>query len=231
MELPTREMLCSCKLFYDTGDDDYPYCFCGSGFLIRFRDIIYLVTLRHCVDPARYTRVCVPVDPCDHSNRDLLAFDLVSTPKGDPQQDVGKNYADLLLFRSVAPDISRPVFEIASDTLLNPLSSGVTRVFVRGFPSDINEIDFDQHKIKTRAFFSEGFSESIKNDAVAEHCYSLRINKPREISSTQGMSGCPVFALDPRSHTKLLGVVYQGGTGDTISFIGIEVLFSMLKRL
>ena len=235
-ELPA--LACSRVLLLEHDFEDFPYSPGGSGFLVLYRACLFLVTASHCLDnnKADATSVCIP----DGSGgRDFLTFDRLSRVQADHSDD--SDFADLGILRIRANTISgnqlrnlRP-FPISERTIVMPEDPAIQAMVTRGYPKELNPVDYDNHRIAQRALTVVG--EYDGPDTDQSHIWVMRYGKPGQRlpgTTGDGMSGSPVFAVIPnaRNSVRFAGTVIRGGhTSGLWRVVSPCVLWSALRNL
>lgn len=227
-------------LLLETGVEEFPYHPGGSCFLIVYHGCLLLVTASHCLENNKAD----PNDVCvlDGSGTDtLLTFDRISRGKPNPDIPEDIDHADFAIFRVRQNTVSGTQlrqlhpFPLSERTLIQPESSSV-RIFVtRGYPIDMNPVDYDNHKIPQKSLTLDGRYDGP--DQTQKHLWILRYGKCGEpiangATNGNGMSGSPVLAFNGTKLPRFAGVILRGGHTSGIWRVASPfVLWSALRDL
>jgi hypothetical protein len=229
---------CAKPLLFDTGLEDFPYAAGGSSFLILHRACLLLVTADHCLrnNRTKPSEVLV-LDASD--GRTFLTFDRVSVGKRSDDDEV--DFVDFAIFRirqdTVNPDQLRRLhpFPISERTIIKPDDPRVRGLVARGFPLDLNAIDYEQQRIPQVSVTTPGVVESP--DPSQAHMFIMRYaahgTPVRHDTDGNGVSGGVVLAaVDEEPQVRLAGMVIRGGrTSGIWRFQSVRVLWSALRDL
>jgi hypothetical protein len=197
-------------------DESNCYWLAGSCFLAGLRERLFIVTARHVasnVDADELRVLAMPPD-CEflpiRSGCSAIPFD-----QFDP------DYADLSAFEVDTPLLSPQALEAMSILRLGehdrqgmdsaPLGS---RLIVRGYPWDLNNIDYETGRIQLQALQATG---SLAGCAPMQGCHTLNLDDPSAVDNLQLMSGSVIMAI-PDDHQinpvpRLAGMAVRGGNG------------------
>ncbi len=233
-----NELLRSTRpIFYDTGDEDWPYAYSGTCFPVRFRKTLYVVSADHCfknfgIEP-KQTMYLTPGDP-----RMAFGFDLQIRAESPSAKD--PKHKDQVILRVASSthnqrDIDKVVAVDLSDRRNSrlPTSSNLKDIVLRGYPWDCpaHGIDYTEEVIRHQAYTTNGcFSTEPSGFA---YCYYVSLMSPvPDGMKPNGMSGSPIYGITHAGQAVFCGMVieYNSRTRDYLA-VGPEVLVNTLLKL
>jgi hypothetical protein len=219
------------RLIFENNVPGFEYSARGSAFLCRYHGEDFAVTARHNLKDfsAGAVRIqfrqdggdFVPIeaqvnivvcDKEDSSWTDLAVFSLAR-----PMYCDGKFGAELPYLISNQSAIWRPAIEDG-------------RLITRGFPTPLNQIDWDAKKIRQQAAIVEADYDC---PSLMDHCSQIKFRDVSMCDTLDGMSGAPVFWLGsskPCEH-RFAGILIRAGHKSKIGhFINANVVLALLDR-
>ena len=182
-------------VLFEQEDADFPYWGKGSSFLLANSNHYYWITANHVITKMGGTADMLRIFPADGS-RISLPFNesYLINHEGLDDEDYKDIYAlriDLSEFEEngdaplTAQDIEEGMLSAEKLTLNDEL-------WIIGYPSESNFIDFDSCSIKnTRSVIRATY----QGDSLSQHCHTAKIETTINLSSYDGLSGSPVFFL------------------------------------
>lgn len=224
-------------VIFEQNHQEFCYWGKGSSFLIANADNYYWVTASHVLKNMGGSVDSVRIFPSDNS-RISLPFNEKYTVKADSSN--GDDYKDILILR-----IDLHEFDSSGDTPLiaQDLEQGVLgaehlqeddELWVIGYPSESNFIDYDSRAIKnTRSVVRAVY----KGRGYSDHCHKLIINTSLKLESLDGLSGSPVFHMKSKKlngqladYPLLVGMLLRGTASSGIAhFVSSSVIAEMVR--
>jgi hypothetical protein len=223
-------MKCAKPLIFENKDEEFTYSFAGTCFLASFESRHYAITARHCIQSHNYKSARIRLEPGnltflqmvgvyypngkDYDLYDLAAYEIDS--RGIPSAEVVRaHFLDLDYYSKM------PVDFLTSDSILA----------LRGCPSEINQVDYEDNVIRTKEFATDGFYDG---PAEEKGCSRIRFINLESIESLDGLSGSPVFNLNEIEEKQyshfFAGVFIRGTKGSLLGrFINAEVVYAFLN--
>ena len=221
--------------------EDYPYWTKGTCFIVDYEGQLFVVTAKHVIENQ--------MKQCPNPERLLDQVRIVYDEKSknffplcrylrDESDEHIKDLAILKVANEILKDEDKPFIKSLKlqnlDNLIRcPLSiSPNSLLIVRGYPSQISSVDYEQCKIQTKAFVIHARLSGSRE----KYLYMLNwLPKDIEIIEEElqdkfdpdGMSGSPVFSCKDFS---LAGVLILG-TRRNGNFISARILYRMLKQI
>jgi len=205
---------CTRPLLFATGEEEYEYACGGTCFIVRYKDMHFVVTAKHCLTnsgfaPGAVRILAYPDDPEFLPLSEYSAFRSLPGQDQAPETDVAafqipkecaQQYDQERLRAYSFPDLDKcPII-------------GATRLICRGYPSELSAVNYDAKEISSQAFVVEAIRTN--NNSLPE-CEQLQFIDRSAIKSPNGMSGSPVFeVLQDEGLTKavrLAGLLLRGG--------------------
>jgi hypothetical protein len=224
-------------ILYETNIEKYPYAYAGTCFPIKWKNILYIITAKHCIKNHKISEEDI-LYPNPNDSRDFLAFNekyFIEITSKDREID------DVVILKVAATEdfskddiINFDVIDISKENNITILRNELVEdLFLRGYPFELDshEILYDEDIIRQRAYTTNGFKK-IKRSNLYEHCYNISFIEPiPEGISPNGMSGSPIFALK-NNRLVFCGMVtkFNEITKDYL-IIGAEVIKCYLERI
>jgi hypothetical protein len=216
-------------LIFDSGVEGYDYGISGTCFLARFRGRKLVITAKHCLKGSDGNDVRIARDSETNS---FLPLKQMHKVEGD------SDYCDLVVLEA-APELlsyeesSRiPYLDLDQ---LKPRTRNIpvgTRLVLPCFPKDLNEVDYDRFVIHEQRYMPAGTFTGRTSDPGI---FGITFGELSQVSSIDGMSGCPVFSIEEHSNLHYFGfagMVIRGSvTSLSARFIASEVIFQALGKL
>jgi hypothetical protein len=182
-------------VLFEQEHPDFPYWGKGSSFLLANSNHYYWITANHVITKMGGAADMLRIFPADDS-RISLPFNenYLINHEGLDDEDYKDIYAlriDLSEFEEngdaplTAQDIEAGMLSAENLTLNDEL-------WIIGYPSESNSIDFDSCSIKnTRSVIRATY----QGNSLSQHCHTAKIETSIDLSSYDGLSGSPVFFL------------------------------------
>ena len=224
-------------VIFEHADEAFPYWGKGSSMLLADSKHYYWVTAAHVLKNMRGTVDALRIFPSDES-RISLPFDEQYTIKPDRSDD--DDYRDIFVLRinSAAFDASGDSPLTAQDVqhgLLPAEDLAVGSVlWIIGYPAERNQIDYEMARIKN----SRAVIRAIYlGPNSADHCHAAKISTSIRLESFDGLSGSPVFYLQPAKHgeeevliARLVGMLIRGtASSELVHFISAKVIGRLIQ--
>lgn len=223
-------------VLFEHTDSDYPYWGKGTSLLVATAQSNYWVTAQHVLKNSGGRVDALRIFPTDWSRISLPFNEQYEIPSDNLDDD----YKDILIVRV---DLER--FKKSGDAPLvaqdvdvgflapEQLAIG-SELLIIGYPSESNWIDYDEQKIKSNRSLIKARYEGLGH---SEHCHQLHFDTSLNISNFDGLSGSPVFVLQPRKlagqdclFPMLVGVLIRGTAESQIGyFISALVIKEMIR--
>lgn len=184
-------------VIFEHDDSNYPYWGKGSSFLVANAKHYFWVTAEHVIKNLGGRAEALRIFPSDNS-RISLPFNEQYAIKKDGGDD--EEYKDLYVLRinlsefDATGDLPLTAQDVETGLLPAEKLAVDDELWIIGYPAESNFIDVEARAIKNtrsviRAIY-KGYSRS-------EHCHTARIETSISLSSFDGLSGSPVFCLQP----------------------------------
>ncbi len=207
----------------------------GSSFLIATSKNYYWVTAAHVLANIGGDPKSLRIFPSDNSIISLPFNEQYTINKGltddDDHKDIFMLRIDLTDFDSsgdaplIAQDIEQgilPAEQLEPDDEL----------WVIGYPSESNFIDYDNREIKnTRSVLRAIY----QGRSISDHCHKLIIDSSIKLESYDGLSGCPVFHMkqlnsNEQAKTLLVGMLLRGtALSGIVHFVSSSVIVNIIN--
>ena len=213
-------------LLFESEDADFPYFCGGTCFAAIYRQQLYLLTARHCIEEQR-ADPCIP-GPDKRIFPIRQNFNVLPTPKDDVWTDIccfttySSEYWPALEPNHVISIDELQTLEIDAD----PFSALV----IKGYPHFLTEVD--ANKIVRKAGMHIGLYGGMASES---NCHIVDNLSP-PITEPNGLSGSPVLKIDclpgGNCFPTLLGMVVRGGKDcQILHFIGVNVILKVILQL
>jgi hypothetical protein len=218
------------QMMFENALEGFEYTGRGTCFLCRYRGVDFAVTAKHVIRGYSPDQIRIAFH---QSSRSFAPHNSQVTIADAGFEDT--DWADLAIFpleRSHYDDTAfgeEPPYLIpASSALWRPPHGG--HFIMRGFPHDLNAIDYDRAVIRQQAVQIE--ADHVAASSMA-HCHEIAFRDISMCTTLDGLSGTPVFWLGagpPHEH-RLAGVLvratHSSGRGH---FIHASVLVTALDK-
>lgn len=215
-------------MLWDNGD--YPGIL-GTCSPIWYKQRMYLLTAKHSIQNSDVSNLSYLVD---FERKECLLLDSFNSIN---LNKISKSRTDDFVMILVKDENSLGIrrdwaFDIENDKI--SYKSDIIDAFIRGAPSVINGVDYDNEKIQERCFITEGF-ESIDSDEGYPGCFWLKMKTPlpEEFNDdANGMSGSIVYGMNEKCEAGILGIVigYNIYTKNYL-VLSIESILASLKGI
>ncbi|MDO8292951.1 MAG: hypothetical protein Q7T29_08845 [Gallionella sp.] len=189
-------------VIFESDQPEYRYWRKGSSFLIANSDNYYWVTATHVLNNMGACIESVRIFPSDNSQISLPFNEkyIINTDSTDDD-----DYKDIIMLR-----IDLHEFDGSGDAPLiaQDIEHGVLgaeqlkhsdELWVIGYPSESNIIDYDSRVIKTTRSVVRAVYDGR---SIFNHCHQMKIESSIKLKDLDGLSGSPVFHI---KHTNLNG--------------------------
>ncbi len=224
-------------VMFESDDEEFPYWGKGSSFLIANESNIYWVTASHVLENSGGETNQLRVFPSDKSCISL-PFNEKYTINREPYGD-DEEYKDVFMLRIDQAEFDRfgdtPL--VAQDITLGVLPAECLTqdcdLFIIGYPSERNEIDYDCNKIKrTRVILRATY----RGKGLSDHCHELNFNSSITLTDYDGLSGSPIFYMQQKRlgnqievRPLLVGMLLRGTVTSGIGhFVSSRVITHMI---
>jgi hypothetical protein len=223
-------MRCAKPLIFKNEDEAFSYSMLGTVFLGRYGTRYFGISAQHNLRNRTKESIRLEVNPGDTEFLPLNSIHLPNIPKHD------SDFCDLAFFEVDPSLLSQSV--LASNHFLDlEYFSRLPCVFhadsvliIRGYPSDLNTINYSEKIIHTQAYTTEATYTGV---AESVHCGSLVFNDLSDVEDVDGMSGSPVMKFEKThyGHTFMFAGVLIRATKSSSQgrFIKAEVVFRALQ--
>ncbi len=224
-------------VIFEHPDDAFPYWIKGSSILLANSKHFFWITATHVLKNMGGTVQALRIFPSD-SSRISLPLNEQYTIKSELSED--EDYRDVFALRidirSFADSGDAPL--IAQDTEQGLLHAedlpGGAILWIIGYPAERNEIDYEQGRIKNSR---EVIRAEYMGPSSAEHCHVARVNSSIFLESFDGLSGSPVFYLQPAVLAgqevllpKLVGMLIRGtASSQLVHFVSSKVIGRIIQ--
>ena len=230
------EEACRPVIFENEGTE-FSYWGKGSSFLIANSESFYWVTASHVLTNMGGCAKSLRIFPLDDS-KISLPYNEQYTVNRTLADD--EDYKDVFMLR-----IDLKEFDHHGDTPLvaQDIEIGTIpaerlkpgdELWVIGYPSESNFIDYDSCEIKnTRSVIRAIY----KGESVSLHCHELTIDSSIKLESYDGLSGSPVFYMKHSfengelvRYPMLVGMLVRGTASSGIAhFVGSRVIVDIVN--
>jgi hypothetical protein len=209
------------------------YWLAGSCFLAGLGERLFILTAGHVAKGGEVDDVRVQVAP---SAREFLPLksgcSAIALDKFDP------DYGDLSAFEVevalLSPQqIGTTSFLRISDNDRQGVGSAPpgTKLTIKGYPWELNSIDYETDSIQIRALLASG---NLRGNAPMQGCYTLELDDPSIVENLQLMSGSAIMTMpdDAAIHAmpQLAGMAIRGGSGQ-IHFVDSSRICLFLEKI
>lgn len=225
-------------VLFEQADSSFPYWGKGSSLLIANSRAYYWITAAHVLSNMGGTAQSLRIFPSDHS-KISLPFNEQYTIPTDLCTD--EDYKDIFALRIALDRFERsgdaPLIaqDIEQGLLIAEELSQGDELWVIGYPSESNFIDYDASKIKTTRSVIKGIYQGL---STVNHCHEMKITGSIKLSSFDGLSGSPVFYLRSKIvgnveqlFPMLVGMILQGTASSSIArFVSSNVIANLILK-
>ena len=209
--------------------EHYGYWLAGSCFMVSQANKLFVVTAKHVANAEEANVLRVLAAP---PGREFLPIS--AGYSAIPADQFDSDYADVSAFEIDKSLLSPQTLEAMSILQLDDHEcqgmSGIgqgSRLIIKGYPWDLNNIDTEINHINLRAFQASG---RLAGDAPMQGCYSLAIDDPSSVDNLNLMSGSAIMLApeDRQTSTRLAGMAVRGGNGH-VYFVDCVRICEFLK--
>lgn len=224
-------------VIFEHPDEAFLYWGKGSSMLLANAKHYFWVTASHILKNTGGTVQALRIFPSDNSQISL-PFDEQYTINSDLSED--EDYRDVFVLRINIKefDDSGDAPLIAQDTEQGLLQAeGLafgTVLWIIGYPAERNAIDYEQGRIRnSRAVIRAVYL----GQSSADHCHVARVNSSICLESFDGLSGSPVFYLQPTIlagqevlFPRLVGMLIRGtASSQLVHFVSSKVIGQLIQ--
>jgi hypothetical protein len=183
----------------------------GTGFVVRFQERHFIVSARHVTTAFEQRQIRVQYRP---DSSIFIPLKQAYFIEGEDTEDTDQydlivlSVDESMLQTSEFGDY--PPYELLSidgHTIFNP----TLRFAIRGYPSHLREIKYEDKAVASHSLLIEGIYEGISRQTEV---HKLQIKSANEVESFDGMSGAPVFQVsdedDIHSNVAFAGMLLRG---------------------
>jgi hypothetical protein len=217
-------------MVFQTGVRQAPFSLAGTWFMAGYRRTVFAVTARHVVrdHPANQLLLF----PTDASTEVLRVSEWWNVADEENDQDRSDVFVASIDFAHLSkrtqgrsrlvhldPDASTQWFEDRHTSML----------FLCGYPSSINEADYEHSRAMTRQVLLAG---SYTGPSITDGVHSLRLDNPLGLDFN-GLSGAAVYSLRHELHgdskPRFCGMAIRGGaSAGVLHFLEASVILQVL---
>lgn len=185
-------------VLYEHLDPEYSYWGKGSSMLLSTQSSFYWVTARHVLENMEGTVESLRIFPYDYSTVSLPFNEKYTIKPGTSLED----YKDVFVLRIHLDEFLQfgdcPLVGQDVNRGLRPAEQLCVedRLWIIGYPEESNSVDYEERRIKnTRSVIGARYM----GQSTEDHCHTLRFDGALLPSSLDGLSGSPIFYLQPES--------------------------------
>jgi hypothetical protein len=226
---------CAKPIVFETGVIEAPFSVAGTGFVVGFRDALFVLTARHVVSD--WPKEGIAIIMSSEGERLPLRARWEIKIENEEEKD---DSSDLIIFRADLAGIS--ALTRRSNHLLHLTPPGVTEwfddrfsstFFLFGYPVAVNEADYENSRVIQNQCFIHG---SFVGPSISFGCYELSVKNPLTFKTFDGFSGSPIFSLctNNRGSTQptFCGMALRGTVGSgSVHFLGSETIVAALEEV
>lgn len=218
------------QMMFENSVEGFEYSARGTGFLCRYLKHDFAITAHHVVRGFVADSIRILFH---QAAREFVPYNAQLTIKIPDIED--PDWADLAVFpleqtlyedRAFGAEL--PYVIPDRSAFWQPNMSG--HFIMRGFPHDLNAINYDTAGIRQQAILVE--ADYVRPSPMV-HCSEIRFRDVSMCTTLDGLSGTPVFWLGqtlPREH-RLAGLVLRASHGSKIGhFVSAEIILAVLDK-
>ncbi|MDH3973285.1 MAG: serine protease [Deltaproteobacteria bacterium] len=224
-------------VLFEQENPDFPYWGKGSSFLLANSNHYYWITAKHVITNMGGAADMLRIFPADDS-RISLPFNenYLIKAEGLDDEDYKDIYAlrvDLSEFEGNG-DAPLTAQDIEAGIMTAEELSGNDELWIIGYPSESNFVDFDSCTIKnTRSVIRATY----QGNSLSQHCHTAKIDTTIRLSDYDGLSGSPVFFLKTVMNGEqqiqfplIVGMLLRGtATSSLVHFVSSSVIKRLLQ--
>jgi hypothetical protein len=169
--------------------EQFSYSLLGSCFGIKYKSQYLILTAKHVLDKFKDEDISIPyIFGSDY----FLPINSLSTISYDPTIDDTDKF-DIVIM-SIDEEQLNDEFDLNSFFEIKECALEVTefeKCVIYGFPKEINQIDYDEKKVKVQRIQLEASNIS---SSPYDYCFSLE-TKEEDKKYLNGLSGSPIVGL------------------------------------
>ncbi|TSA06940.1 MAG: hypothetical protein D4R73_10505 [Deltaproteobacteria bacterium] len=224
-------------IIFEQEHEEFSYWGKGSSFLIANSNNYYWVTASHVLINMGGRADSLRIFPSDNSKISVPFNEQYTVNKGSTDDE---DYKDIFMLR-----IDLNEFDSSGDAPLiaQDIEHGILRaeqlepndeLWVIGYPSESNFIDYDSCEIKnTRSVLRAIY----RGRSVSDHCHELIVESSIKLENYDGLSGSPVFHMKQLNrngqvavYPLLVGMLLRGTASSGIAhFVSSSVIVNIVN--
>jgi hypothetical protein len=223
-------------VIFEDSNSDYPYWGKGTSFIIANDENYFWITASHVMKNMGGNPENLRVFPSDASRKSLPFNELYTIHT----EDLDSDYKDVYVLRIALAEFQKngdaPL--AAQDMtcgFMSPEALSLDDVlYIVGYPSESSVIDFDSQFIReTRTVLRALY----RGESVSAHCHTAQVVSDPNLNSYDGLSGSPVFYLEPQSidsrkvlYPRIVGMLLRGtASSATVHFVSVQVIQRLIE--
>ncbi len=225
-------------VLFEEKHGEFPYWGKGSSFLIANSRAFYWVTASHVLSNLGGRAETLRIFPSDQSRISLPFNEQYVITRGATDDE---DYKDVFVLRVALDDFERsgdaPLVAQDIEQGALPAEDLVPgdELWLLGYPSESNLVDYDAQKIKNTRSVLRGV---YQGQSISAHCHELRVESSVQLESYDGLSGGPVFHMRSRvsegqavEFPMLVGMLLRGtSSSSTAHFVSSTVLLGLIAK-
>lgn len=224
-------------VIFEHSDENFPYWGSGSSMLLANSQHFFWVTASHVLKNLGGALENLRIFPSDVSTISLPFIESYQIQCGESDDE----YRDILVLRINLKEFDKfgDVPLRAQNIELGLLSAEELAVgaelWIVGYPEEKNCIDYEQAQIKN----SRAVIRAIyQGTSLSDHCCTAKINSSIQLTSYNGLSGSPIFYLQPIIQNsqevlfpRLVGMLLRGtAESGFVHFVSANVIGELIKQ-
>jgi hypothetical protein len=216
-----------CKhVFANTNDAEFPHAFPGSASAIRIAGRHFLFCCGHQIKDWKFDQIAFrPYNSNVTATGSSLAVPLVTEDNADT------DYIDARIFEYEVSkykysNLAHEFFPLDQSRIW-PDNSQNLPLLVYGYPTELQNVDYDAPKIAAHAV---EVMASYEGGTSSPHLHRIRMDRKRRFNA-DGMSGGPVFYIGREKNNFFVGwagmIMRGSSTSDLLHFLSAHFLIEM----
>ena len=220
-------------MVFETGAPAAPFSVAGTGFLVRFRASLFVLTARHVVLDVPKERLAVIMSASGERLSLRKRWDIHVD-----DVDADADGCDLLIFSADVSGLSSKarrsnfLLDLTSPDVANWFDDRDTATFfLFGYPKAVTGADYERTQVDKNQTLLHG---TYIGPSVSDGCFELSVRNPLALRSFDGMSGSPVFSLSTTlwqsTQPTFCGMALRGTPGsERLHFLGSETILTAVE--